>query len=70
MQSFVKIEPSKNGEIILSFTVIDKLLTSHEFWHGKCAFYTIDENKILGKISEITVVPPVSLKLETLEPPV
>ena len=33
-------------------------------------FNAIGENKILAKISEFTVVPPVSLELETLGPPV
>ena len=31
MQSFVKIEPSQNGETTLSFAVIDKLCPCHRF---------------------------------------
>ena len=57
MQSFVKIKSSQIGEITLSFTDIGKSRPSREFLKvANMCFNAIRENKILGKISEFTVV--------------
>ena len=56
MRSFVKIKPSRNDEIILSFTYIDKSCLIREFSmlqiKNYIGFNAIRENKIL----EFTVV--------------
>ena len=56
MRSFVKIKLSRNGKSTLSFTVICKSCASHEFLTWQICLLTIfAKNKILAKISELTV---------------
>ena len=56
MRSFVKIRPSRNREITLSFTYIGKSCLSCEFNVSNMSFKAFRENKILAKISEFTVI--------------
>ena len=57
MRSFVKIKPSRNGKITLSFIDIGTSCPSRFFFHiTNISFNAIRENKILAKISESTVV--------------
>ena len=57
MRSFVKIKPSRNGGITLSFIDIGKSCLIREFFTSLiCLLNTIRENKILAKISESTVL--------------
>ena len=55
MQSFAKVESSRNGIITLSFTELGKSCLGREFRTSPICFNTIRENKILAKISEFTV---------------
>ena len=55
MRSFVKIKPSRNGKITLSFIDIGKHCLSRDFYIINKSFNAIRENKILAKISESTV---------------
>ena len=48
MRSFVKIKPSRNGEITLSFTNKGKSSPGRDFF-ANMSFYAIRENKILAK---------------------
>ena len=69
MQSFVKIKPSRNGKITLSFIDIGKSCLSREFFTSLMSFNAIRKNKILAKISESTVVSSLTLPFVTnLEP--
>ena len=63
MRSFVKIKPSRNGEITLSFTDIGKSYLSCEnhalvvnFNVANMSFNAIRVYKIIAKIFEFTVV--------------
>ena len=57
MRSFVKIKPSRNGKLTLSFINIGKSCLSCDFFHiTNMSFNAIRENKILAKISESTVL--------------
>ena len=51
----MKIKPSQNGKISLSFIDIGKPCLSREFFTSLMSFNAIRENKILAKISEFTV---------------
>ena len=56
MRSFVKIKPSRNGKITLSFIDKGKSCLIREFFHiTNMSFNTIRENKVFAKISEFTV---------------
>ena len=56
MRSFVKIEPSKNGEITKSFTDVGKSCPSHKFFNvTNMSFDAFRENKIHAKIFEFIV---------------
>ena len=55
MRSFVKIKPSRIGDITLSFTDIGKSCTVHVFYVANVSLNAIRENKILRKISEFTM---------------
>ena len=55
MRSFVKIKPSRFGDITLSFTDIGKSCPVRDFYVANVSFNIIRENKILAKISEFTV---------------
>ena len=56
MQSFVKIETSRNGENTLLFTDIVTSCPSHKFLMPQIFFFNaIRENKILMEISGFTV---------------
>ena len=55
MRSFVKIKPSGNGEITLSFTYEGIFCHSCEFYVANMSFNAIYENNILAKICEFTV---------------
>ena len=56
MRNFVKIKPSRNGKITLSFIDIGKSCLRRKFFHiTKMSFNAIRENKILAKISESTI---------------
>ena len=56
MRSFVKIKPSQNGGINLSFTDVGKSCQNREFLTWQICFLTLfAKNKILAKISEFTV---------------
>ena len=56
MPSFVKMKPSPNGKITMSFIDIGKTCLSRDFFHiTNMSFNAIRENKILAKISESTV---------------
>ena len=55
MRSFVKIKSSRNGQIILSFTVEGKSCHNRDFYVAKMSFNAIRENRILAKISEFAV---------------
>ena len=56
MRSFVKLKPSRNDKITLSFIDIRKSCLSREFFHiTSMSFNAIRENKVLAKISESTV---------------
>ena len=57
MRSFVKIKPSRNDKITLSFIDIGKsnLILSQIFHITNMYFNAIRKNKILAKISECTV---------------
>ena len=53
----MKIKPSQNGEITLPLTDEGKLYPSRKFLNVKnMSFNAIYENKILTKISELTIV--------------
>ena len=52
MRSFVKIKPSRNGKITLSFIDIGK---SRIFHITNMSFNDVRKNKILAKIFESTV---------------
>ena len=55
MRSFVKIKPSRIGNITRSFTDIGKSCTVRDFFYvASVSFNSICENKILTKISEFT----------------
>ena len=57
MLSFVKIKPSRNDEITLSFSDVGKSCRGREFCKWQiCLLTATRENKILAKISEFTVV--------------
>ena len=58
MRSFVKIKPSRNGKITLSFIDIGKSCLSRAriFHVTNMSFNAIRENKILVEISESTVL--------------
>ena len=56
MRSLVKIKPSRNGKITLSFIDKRKFCLSREFFHiTNMNLNAISVNKIIAKISEITV---------------
>ena len=56
MRSFVRIKPSRNGEITLSFTEVGKPCLSRDFFTvANMSFNDIRENEVLAKISEFTV---------------
>ena len=55
MRSFVKIEPSRIGEITLSITDTGKSCPVSDFNVANVSFNAVRENKILAKISEFTV---------------
>ena len=56
MQNIVKMKPSRNGKITLSFIDIGKSCLNREFFHiTYVSFNAIRENKMLAKISESTV---------------
>ena len=55
MRSFVKINPSRNDKITLSFIDIGISCLSREFFTSLICLDAIRENKILAKISESTV---------------
>ena len=65
-RSFVKIKPSRNGYITLSFTDVGKACLSREFLTPQICLNTIRENKILAKISEFTVLSNPTSSNETL----
>ena len=56
MRSFVKIKPSRIGDITLSFTDIGKACHVCDFYIANVSFNVIRENQILAKISEFTVI--------------
>ena len=56
MRSFVKIKPSRIGDITLSFTDIGKSCPVRDFYVANGSFSAIRENKILAKISEFNVL--------------
>ena len=56
MRSFRKIKPSRSGDITLSFTDIGKSCFVCDFYVANVSFNDIRENKILAKISEVTVL--------------
>ena len=45
MRSFVKITPSRNGEITVSFTDIGKSCLSRDFYRGKYVFLRYSREK-------------------------
>ena len=49
MRSFMKIKPSRNDEITLSFTDMGKFCHCHEFLVANMSLNPIRENKILAK---------------------
>ena len=55
MRSFVKIKPSRIGDITLSVTDIGKSYPVRDFYVANMSFNAIRENKIHAKISEFTV---------------
>ena len=55
MRSFVKIKPSRIGDIILLFADICKSCPVRDFYVANVSFNAIRENKFLAKISELTV---------------
>ena len=55
-RSFVKIKSSRNGEIILPFTDIVNLPLSGILNVANMFINAIHENKILAKMSELTVL--------------
>ena len=56
MRSFMKIKPSQNGKITLSFIDIGKSCLSHELFTSLiCLLMLFREIKFLAKISESTV---------------
>ena len=55
MQSFVKIKPSPNCKITLSFIDVGKSCLSREFFTSLICLNAVPENKILAKISKFTV---------------
>ena len=52
----MKINPSRNGEITLSFTDVGKSWTSSDSNVTNKSFNAIRENKKISKISEFTVL--------------
>ena len=54
MRNFVKIEPSRNGDITLSSTDVNHSLFTN-FKVANMSFNATRENKTLAKISEFTV---------------
>ena len=56
MRSFMKIKPSQNGKITLSFTDVGESCPSCKFLTRQMSFNAIHENKILTKISEFKYV--------------
>ena len=54
-ETFVKIKPSKNGEITMSFTDVSKKGPCSEFNVKNTSFNAIHDNKILAKISKFSV---------------
>ena len=56
MRSFVKIKPSRMGDITLSITDIGKSSPLRDFYVANVSFNAFRENKILAKISEFTIV--------------
>ena len=55
MQSFMKIKPSRNDDITLSFTDVVNHALIANFERGKYVFNAIREYKILAKISGIAI---------------
>ena len=55
MRRFVKIKPSRNGEITLSFMDVNHAPIAIFFYFANMSFKVLRENKIIAKISEITV---------------
>ena len=55
MRSFLKINPSRIGDITLSFADIRKSCPVRDLYVPNVFFNAIRENKILMKISEFTV---------------
>ena len=53
MRRFVKIRPSRNGEITLSFIYIGKSCPSREFQPSKICLLTLFTKKILAKIPNL-----------------
>ena len=67
MRSFVKIKPSRIGDITLSFTDISKSCIVRDFFYvASVSFNAIRENKILAKISEFTVLMEYSFRFDTI----
>ena len=58
MRSFLKIKPSRNGKVILSFTDIGISCPSSEFLTSQICLNAISKNKILTKCSGFTVYEP------------
>ena len=58
MRSFVKIKPSRNGRITLSFIDIVKSCLSREFFTSLICLLMLFAKKNLAKISESTVIIP------------
>ena len=56
MRSFVKIKPSRIGDITLSFANIRKSCPVSEFYVPNVSFNAIRENIILAKNSEFTAL--------------
>ena len=51
----MKIKPSQNGDIPLSFTDVGKSCPSHKILTWQMSFKAIRKNKIITKIFEFTV---------------
>ena len=55
MRSFVKIKPSRFGDITLSSTDRGKSCPVRDFYVANVSFNAIREHELLAKISEFTV---------------
>ena len=55
LRRFVKIKPSRNGEITLSFMDVNHASIAIHFYFANMSFNVLRENKIIAKISEITM---------------